>query len=96
VRIDFPYPGYEAMGLELRVPDAGCCGMAGAFGFEPDDTLIIADGFSCREQIAQCTDREALHLAEVIELAWRDGPRGASGARPEALKTRNLHETGRT
>jgi FAD/FMN-containing dehydrogenase/Fe-S oxidoreductase len=24
----------EAMGLELDVPDSGCCGMAGAFGFE--------------------------------------------------------------
>ena len=28
------------------------------------DCLIIADGFSCREQIAQCTGRHALHLAE--------------------------------
>jgi FAD/FMN-containing dehydrogenase/Fe-S oxidoreductase len=35
----------------------------------PADSLIIADGFSCREQIAQSTDRHALHLAEVIEMA---------------------------
>ncbi len=35
------------------------------------DMLIIADGFSCREQIAQTTHRGALHLAEVIELALR-------------------------
>jgi Fe-S oxidoreductase len=35
----------------------------------PADSLIIADGFSCREQIAQCTDRQALHLAEVIVMA---------------------------
>lgn len=35
------------------------------------DTLIIADGFSCREQIAQGTGREALHLAEVLEMAMR-------------------------
>jgi FAD/FMN-containing dehydrogenase/Fe-S oxidoreductase len=33
------------------------------------DTLIIADGFSCREQIAQMTDRRALHLAQVIDMA---------------------------
>jgi FAD/FMN-containing dehydrogenase/Fe-S oxidoreductase len=33
------------------------------------DTLIIADGFSCREQIAQMTDRRALHLAQVIAMA---------------------------
>ena len=31
-----------------------------------DDTLVIADGFSCREQIAQCTGRTALHLAQVL------------------------------
>ncbi|MGA8312479.1 MAG: FAD-linked oxidase C-terminal domain-containing protein [Terriglobales bacterium] len=35
----------------------------------PADSLIIADGFSCREQIAQGTDRQALHLAEVISMA---------------------------
>ena len=39
----------------------------------PADSLIIADGFSCREQIAQCTDRHALHLAEVIATALK-GP----------------------
>jgi Fe-S oxidoreductase len=33
------------------------------------DTIIVADGFSCREQIAQCTNRHALHLAEVIQMA---------------------------
>ena len=38
----------------------------------PPDTLIIADGFSCREQIAQSTDRQALHLAEVIAMALQD------------------------
>jgi FAD/FMN-containing dehydrogenase/Fe-S oxidoreductase len=35
----------------------------------PADCLIVADGFSCREQIAQGTDRRALHLAEVIQMA---------------------------
>jgi FAD/FMN-containing dehydrogenase/Fe-S oxidoreductase len=35
----------------------------------PKDWLIIADGFSCREQIAQLTDRRALHLAEVLQMA---------------------------
>ncbi len=33
-------------------------------------TLIVADGFSCREQIAQLTGRRALHLAELIRMAW--------------------------
>ena len=47
------------------------------------DCVIIADGFSCREQIAQCTDRRALHLAEVIQMALREGPLGSRGAFPE-------------
>jgi len=34
--------------------------------------LIIADGFSCREQIAQATDRHALHLAEILQMALRN------------------------
>lgn len=33
------------------------------------DTLIVADGFSCREQIMHATPRHALHLAEVIQMA---------------------------
>jgi FAD/FMN-containing dehydrogenase/Fe-S oxidoreductase len=82
------------IGLEVEQPDAGCCGMAGAFGFERDhyeismrvgervllpkvrdaaaDTLIIADGFSCREQIAQATGRQTLHLAQVLQMALQE------------------------
>jgi FAD/FMN-containing dehydrogenase/Fe-S oxidoreductase len=37
----------------------------------PADWLIIADGFSCREQIAQGTNRRALHLAEVLQFALK-------------------------
>jgi FAD/FMN-containing dehydrogenase/Fe-S oxidoreductase len=81
----------RGMGLDFEHLDSGCCGMAGAFGFEAKhydismrigervllprareaaaDTLIIADGFSCREQIEQCTGRQALHLAQVLQMA---------------------------
>jgi Fe-S oxidoreductase len=38
-----------------------------------EDTLIITDGFSCREQIEQLTDRRPLHLAEVLQMALHDG-----------------------
>jgi FAD/FMN-containing dehydrogenase/Fe-S oxidoreductase len=84
----------RAMGVTLETPEPGCCGMAGAFGFERNhyevamkcgeqhllpavraaaqDTLLIADGFSCREQIAQGSGRRALHLAEAIALALRE------------------------
>src|SRR6185295_19587765 len=46
------------------------------------DSLIIADGCSCREQIAQLTDRHALHLAEVIATALKE-PLQLEGAYPE-------------
>jgi hypothetical protein len=29
-------------------------------------TLIVADGFSCREQISQLSDRKAMHFAEAL------------------------------
>ena len=92
--------------LDYEVLDSGCCGMAGAFGFEkekydvsikcgervllpavrsaPKDALIIADGYSCREQIAQTTDRKALHLAQVIHMAMQDGAQGPPGNYPES------------
>jgi FAD/FMN-containing dehydrogenase/Fe-S oxidoreductase len=81
----------RSMGVHLESPDSGCCGMAGAFGFEREkytisravgerallpairhaapDTLILSDGFSCREQIAQLTGRRPFHLAEILNLA---------------------------
>ena len=48
----------------------------------PVDSLIIADGFSCREQISQCTDRHALHLADVIAMGLRGSP-ATDGEYPE-------------
>jgi hypothetical protein len=94
------------LGLDLDSLDSGCCGMAGAFGFEAGehyevsmrvgervllprvreaaaDTLIVANGFSCREQIEQSTDRQALHLAQVLQMALREGPNGTPGDYPE-------------
>ncbi|HEY4112440.1 MAG TPA: FAD-linked oxidase C-terminal domain-containing protein, partial [Rhizomicrobium sp.] len=35
------------------------------------ETAIIADGFSCREQIEQGTGRKTLHLAQLLEQATR-------------------------
>jgi Fe-S oxidoreductase len=93
------------IGLDCDLPDSGCCGMAGAFGFEADkyevsiaagervllpavrkaakDTIIVADGFSCREQVRQTTGRHALHLAQVLKMALDHGPRGPAGILPE-------------
>ena len=77
-----------AAGVDATVPDSGCCGLAGNFGFEDGHaelsravgervilpavraadpaTAVVADGFSCRTQIAQGTPRRAVHLAEIL------------------------------
>ncbi|HEX6200366.1 MAG TPA: FAD-linked oxidase C-terminal domain-containing protein, partial [Thermoanaerobaculia bacterium] len=96
----------DRLGLDYRVLDSGCCGMAGAFGYEAGDkyevsmaagervllpevrradrrTLVLADGFSCRSQIAQATDRRALHLAQVLQMALRESSAGPPGDLPE-------------
>ncbi|MBS2026300.1 MAG: FAD-binding protein [Deltaproteobacteria bacterium] len=44
------------------------------------DALVIADGFSCRTQIAQGTRREAHHLAEVLRDGLADAGRLRTGA----------------
>lgn len=46
----------------------------------PPTTYVIADGFSCREQIAQGTPRRALHTAEVLHLALRQREPVSEGA----------------
>jgi Fe-S oxidoreductase len=90
------------MGADVNLLDSGCCGMAGAFGFEKDkfeisqaigervllpavrrqssETLIVADGFSCREQIRQGAGRDALHLSELLSMAVKQR---MSVAKPE-------------
>ncbi|HEV8599019.1 MAG TPA: FAD-binding and (Fe-S)-binding domain-containing protein [Gemmatimonadales bacterium] len=40
----------------------------------PAGTWLIADGFSCREQIRQLAGRETLHLAEVLDRALAATP----------------------
>ena len=55
----------------------------------PAGDLLIADGFSCREQIAQSTDRRAVHLSEVLAMRLpkalpqgRMPPKARSGWKP--------------
>ncbi len=42
------------------------------------DTLVVSDGFSCREQIFQATGRRPVHLAEALLIALRrQAPQGS-------------------
>jgi FAD/FMN-containing dehydrogenase/Fe-S oxidoreductase len=38
------------------------------------ETLLVSDGFSCREQIAQLAGRRAFHLAEILRMAAEELP----------------------
>ena len=74
--------------LAVEVIPSSCCGMAGAFGYQPQhldvsrrmaeatllpavrnagaDTVIVADGTSCRHQIGDGAGRSAQHVAQVL------------------------------
>lgn len=95
----------KQMGLQFDESEAGCCGMAGAFGYEkendhyevgvaagervllpairqrPESDLLIADGFSCQEQIIQQTGRHPLHFAQVLQLAVQQRQQAGSEGR---------------
>jgi Fe-S oxidoreductase len=48
------------------------------------DTLVVADGFSCKTQIEQAgIGRRGLHLAQVMKIAREYGPRGVRDGLPE-------------
>jgi FAD/FMN-containing dehydrogenase/Fe-S oxidoreductase len=78
-------------GARVHTIESGCCGMAGAFGYQarthsvskaiagldlvpalavlPDRAPVVADGTSCRRQIADMTGRTALHVAQILDAA---------------------------
>ena len=51
----------------------GEMGVLPAFRRCGDDVTLVADGFSCREQVVQETGRRPRHLAEVLRAALRSG-----------------------
>jgi Fe-S oxidoreductase len=82
------------LGVKWKLLDAGCCGMAGSFGFNAEhhalslkigedklfpavreataanaETIVLTNGFSCREQIEQGTGRHAMHIAQLAQRA---------------------------
>jgi Fe-S oxidoreductase len=53
----------QALGERVLLPAVRACG---------PETIVLTDGFSCHEQIAQNTNREPLHIAEVLRMAMDD------------------------
>ena len=96
-------------GAQVEMIEAGCCGMAGPFGFEADkfevsqtianqqllpaiesalsDTILVADGFSCREQIDQLGRRRAVHFAEALAADMANQPNSASAKKKAPRRT---------
>ena len=86
-------------GLEVKIVDSSCCGMAGAFGYQvetfdvslamaeasllpsvrktDETTHIVADGTSCRQQIADGSGRKPVHVARILSqsLGQKHTPR---------------------
>jgi len=85
-----------ARALLARIPgskvvdlDAGCCGMAGSFGYSKEhyevskqigerkllpaaramtpDSVLVAPGTSCREQVKHFTSVSAMHPAQLLQ-----------------------------
>jgi FAD/FMN-containing dehydrogenase/Fe-S oxidoreductase len=76
-------------GVQVQMLPSGCCGMAGAFGYQREhfelsrqvgelvllpavrqasaQTVIVANGTSCRQQIRDFTGRAALHPVQVLQ-----------------------------
>ncbi|MCO5249577.1 MAG: FAD-binding protein [Chitinophagales bacterium] len=76
------------LNYKVEIINAGCCGMAGSFGYEAEhydvsmdigelilfpevrkssaDTIIASAGTSCRHQIKDGTDRDAVHPVEIL------------------------------
>ncbi len=95
----------DRMGVNAEPVSGGCCGVAGAWGYEDGkygisvdcgeqallpavraaaaETAVVADGFSCRTQIEQTTDRRALHVAQLMAMARDHGRDGYRGGPPE-------------
>ncbi|WP_420634141.1 FAD-binding and (Fe-S)-binding domain-containing protein [Candidatus Palauibacter sp.] len=77
--------------LEVEPIPAGCCGMAGSFGYESEhadvsrrvaelellpavraleaDEWLVANGTSCRHQVADLTDARGRHVVTVLDAA---------------------------
>ena len=91
----------SAKALLERIPgarvtdlDAGCCGMAGSFGYatekydvskliaerklvpavrnRPENSAVVAPGFSCRHQIKDFADADAVHPAILLASLLKD------------------------
>lgn len=82
--------GYHAEhhALSLRMGEAGVLPAARAAG---EDTVLVADGTSCRHQIRDGAAKGAVHAVEVLHAALAAG--GAAPGAPEVKGEQQLHRS---
>ncbi len=64
--------GYDAETIDVSLK-MGELSLLPAVRKASADALIVADGTSCRHQIHDGADREALHVARVLEMSVTAG-----------------------
>jgi Fe-S oxidoreductase len=64
--------GYHAATIDLSLAMAELS-LLPAVRKAAADTLLVADGTSCRHQIRDGTGREAIHVARVLAMGLREG-----------------------
>jgi Fe-S oxidoreductase len=75
--------GFESGKYDISV-DCGEQALLPAVRAASSETVVVADGFSCKTQIQQAgTGRRALHTAQVMKLAREHGPEGHTAGKPE-------------
>lgn len=75
--------GFEQGKREISM-ECGELGLLPAVRQAAGETVVVADGFSCKTQLEQSgLGRRALHTAQVMKLAREHGPQGYTPGAPE-------------
>jgi Fe-S oxidoreductase len=72
--------GYGADTIDVSLKMAELSLLPAVRGVGPD-TIVVADGTSCRHQIRDGAGRDALHVARVLAMSMK----AARGARPPSI-----------
>ena len=87
--------GFEDGKYDISMDCGEHAGLLPAVREADDSTLVVADGFSCQTQIEEAgTGRQALHTAQVLQLARHAGSTN-DGRRPEEVAATSRPRPGR-
>ncbi|MGK7396782.1 MAG: FAD-binding and (Fe-S)-binding domain-containing protein [Candidatus Cyclobacteriaceae bacterium M3_2C_046] len=56
------------------------------------DTLLVANGFSCREQIEELTNRKAIHLSQLLKMSLQKGNGAPAPSNGEKSQKHNTQQ----